>query len=100
MSTILTSEHYCGFSYSFAIFKLNVTHVMSHIPCLRIRRFEVHDSHLADFGLKWDRHIHTQLSRRLDGYILQNGVEEVLSLSWRSVSGIEGSHKISGMAAK
>jgi hypothetical protein len=79
---------------------MNATDIMFHIPRLWIRSLKVHDSHLADFGLKWNRHIHTQLSRWLDGHILQNGVGEVLSLSWRSISGIEGINNISWVAAE
>lgn len=79
---------------------MDATDIMFHIPRLWIRSLKVHDSHLADFGLKWNRHIHTQLSRWLDGHILQNGVGEVLSLSWRSISGIEGINNISWVAAE
>lgn len=79
---------------------MDATDVVFHIPRLRIPRLEVHYSHLADFGLKWNRHIHAKLSRWLDGHILENGVGEILSLPWRSISGIEGRHKVSGMAAE
>lgn len=76
------------------------TDIVFHISCLRIPRLEVYDSHLVDLGLKWYRDIHTQLPRRLDGHILQDDVGEVISLPWHSMSGIEGRHKVPGMAGE
>ena len=73
---------------------------MFHIPRLRIPRFEVYNSHLVDLGLEWYRDIHTQLSRGLDGHILQDDVGKVISLPWYSMSSIEGRHKVSRMAGE
>lgn len=76
------------------------TDMVLHIPCLRIPRLEVHDSHLIDLGLKWYRDIQTQLPRRLNGHILQDDIGEVISLPWNSISGIEGRHKVPRMTGE
>lgn len=71
-----------------------------HIPRPRIPRFEVHDSHLVDLGLKWYRDVHRQLPRRLDGHILHDHIGEVVSLPRHSIPGIEDRHKVPRMAGE
>ena len=99
MLAIFTSLHCLCISIS-SPFTDEVTDIVFHIPRAWISRLEVHDAHLVDLSLKWYRDVHTELSRRLDRYVLQDDIGEVAFLPWHSMPGIEGRHQVPRMAGE
>ena len=71
-----------------------------YTPCSWVSRLKVHNSHLVDLSLKRYCDVHTQLPRRLNGHILQDGVWKILPLFWHSISTIESGHKVSRVAGE